>query len=219
MSERRLAVIDLGSNSFRLVVFTWVPGRWWKRTDEIHESVRLGQGLDASGALQAAPMERALETIELYAHFCRATGIEEIRPVATSAIRDATNRDELLRKARERSGLEIEVLSREDEAYYGYLAVVNSTALTDGVALDIGGGSMQLVHVRDRQELDSQSWPLGAVRMTERFLPDEKAKDKQIEALREHVREELESAPWLAGAAERGDKIAGISARHGGASY
>ena len=210
MSERRLAVIDLGSNSFRLVVFTWVPGRWWKRTDEIHESVRLGQGLDASGALQAAPMERALETIELYAHFCRATGIEEIRPVATSAIRDATNRDELLRKVRERSGLEIEVLSREDEAYYGYLAVVNSTALTDGVALDIGGGSMQLVHVRDRQELDSQSWPLGAVRMTERFLPDEKAKDKQIEALREHVRGELESAPWLEDAAERGERIAGI---------
>jgi exopolyphosphatase / guanosine-5'-triphosphate,3'-diphosphate pyrophosphatase len=210
MSERRLAVIDLGSNSFRLVVFTWVPGRWWKRTDEIHESVRLGQGLDASGALQDAPMERALETIDLYAHFCRATGVEEVRPVATSAIRDATNRDELLRKARERSGLEIEVLSREEEAYFGFLAVVNSTSLVDGVALDIGGGSMQLVHVKDRQELDAQSWPLGAVRMTERFLPDEKAKDKQMEALREHVREELGSAPWLKDAAERGEKIAGI---------
>jgi exopolyphosphatase / guanosine-5'-triphosphate,3'-diphosphate pyrophosphatase len=210
VSERRLAVIDLGSNSFRLVVFTWVPGRWWKRTDEIHESVRLGQGLDASGALQEAPMERALETIELYAHFCRATGIEEVRPVATSAIRDATNRDELLRKAHERSGLEIEVLSREEEAYYGYLASVNSTSLVNGVALDIGGGSMQLVHVKDRMELDAQSWPLGAVRMTERFLPDEKAKDKQIEALREHVRKELESAPWLRDAADRGEEIAGI---------
>lgn len=210
MSERRLAVIDLGSNSFRLVVFTWVPGRWWKRTDEIHESVRLGEGLDASGALQEAPMERALETIDLYAHFCRATGIEEVRPVATSAIRDATNRDELLRRARERSELEIEVLSREEEAYYGFLATVNSTSLTDGVALDLGGGSMQLVHVKDRQELDAQSWPLGAVRMTERFLPDEKAKDKQVEALRAHVREELESAPWLEGAAERGERIAGI---------
>jgi exopolyphosphatase/guanosine-5'-triphosphate,3'-diphosphate pyrophosphatase len=210
VSERRLAVIDLGSNSFRLVVFTWVPGHWWKRTDEIHESVRLGQGLDASGALQEAPMERALETIELYAHFCRATGIEEVRPVATSAIRDAANRDELLRKARERSGLEIEVLSREEEAYYGFLATVNSTSLVDGVALDIGGGSLQLVHVKDRQELDAQSWPLGAVRMTERFLPDEKAKDKQIDALREHVREELASAPWLEEAAERGEQIAGI---------
>ena len=73
MSERRVAVIDLGSNSFRLVVFTWVPGGWWKRTDEIYESVRLGQGLDGSGALQPAPMERALDTIDLFAHFCRAT--------------------------------------------------------------------------------------------------------------------------------------------------
>jgi exopolyphosphatase/guanosine-5'-triphosphate,3'-diphosphate pyrophosphatase len=210
VSERRLAVIDLGSNSFRLVVFTWVPGTWWKRTDEIHESVRLGEGLDASGALQPQPMERALETIDMYAHFCRATGIDEVRPVATSAIRDATNRDELIARAKARSDIDIRVLSREEEAYYGYLAVVNSTSLTDGVALDIGGGSMQLVHVQDRQELDAQSWPLGAVRMTERFLPEEKAKKSQIEALREHVREELESAPWLEGAAERGERIAGI---------
>jgi exopolyphosphatase / guanosine-5'-triphosphate,3'-diphosphate pyrophosphatase len=210
VSERRLAVIDLGSNSFRLVVFTWVPDGWWKRTDEIHESVRLGQGLDAAGALQSAPMERALDTIDLYAHFCRATGIEEIRPVATSAIRDATNRDELLERARQRSGIEIQVLSREEEARFGYLAVVNSTSLADGIALDIGGGSMQLVQVRDRQEIDAQSWPLGAVRMTERFLPGEEAKKGQIEELREHVRRELASAPWVEGAGERGERIAGI---------
>jgi len=48
---QRLAVLDLGSNSFRLVIFTWMPGRWWKRTDEVHEAVRLGQGLEASGVL------------------------------------------------------------------------------------------------------------------------------------------------------------------------
>ncbi|HEX6461348.1 MAG TPA: Ppx/GppA phosphatase family protein [Thermoleophilaceae bacterium] len=210
MSERRVAVIDLGSNSFRLVVFTWVPGGWWKRTDEIFESVRLGQGLDGSGALQAAPMQRALDTIDLFAHFCRATEIDDVRPVATSAIRDAANRDELLARARERSGLEIQVLSQEEEAYFGYLAVANSTSLTDGVALDIGGGSMQLSHVKDRHQLDSRSWPLGAVRMTERFFPDEKAKKGQIEDLRKHVRKELESAPWLEDAAERGERMAGI---------
>ena len=83
MNERRLAVVDLGSNSFRLVEFTWVPGQWWKRTDEIHEPVRIGAGLDAAGVLGPEPMERALETVELYAHFCRATGIEDVRAVAT----------------------------------------------------------------------------------------------------------------------------------------
>jgi exopolyphosphatase / guanosine-5'-triphosphate,3'-diphosphate pyrophosphatase len=197
---RRLAVIDLGSNSFRLVVFTWAPGEWWKRTDEIHEAVRIGEGLDAGGVLRPEPMERALETLELYAHFCRATGVREIRPVATSAIRDATNRDEFLAAAHERSGLEIEVLSAEDEARYGYLAAVNSSTLRDGVALDLGGGSLQLTRVEDRRATDARSWPLGAVRMTERFVPNGKpAKPKQLRALREHAAAELSAARWLEG--------------------
>ena len=196
--ERRLAVIDLGSNSFRLVVFTYVPEAWWKRTDEIFESVRIGEGLEATGDLQPEPMERALETLELFAHFCRATGIDEIRPVATSAIREAGNREQFLAAARERAGLEIQVLSREEEARYGYLAAVNSTTLRDGVSLDLGGGSMQLVRVADRRAQHMQSWALGAVRMTERFLPEGKAKPKRLRNLRAHVRAELGSAPWLA---------------------
>jgi exopolyphosphatase / guanosine-5'-triphosphate,3'-diphosphate pyrophosphatase len=202
VSENRLAVIDLGSNSFRLVVFSWVSGRWWKRTDEIHEAVRIGEGLDAAGTLQPEPMERALETVELYANFCRATGIDDIRPVATSAIRDASNRDDFLRRAE----LDVQVLSTEEEAYYGYLAAVDSTTLTDGIALDLGGGSMQLTRVEDRRAVASHSWPLGAVRMTERFLARERVKPKHLKALRAHVAEALEAAPWL----DDGGTIAGI---------
>ena len=202
VTEQRLAVVDLGSNSFRLVVFTWVPGRWWKRTDEIHETVRIGEGLEAAGVLAPEPMERALETTELYAHFCRATGIDDVRAVATSAIRDASNRDEFLRRA----ALDVQVLTTEEEAFYGYLAAINSTTLTDGVALDIGGGSMQLTRVEDRQAIDMRSWPLGAVRMTERFLAREKVKPKHLKALRAHVAESLEAAPWL----DDGGALAGI---------
>ena len=153
MSEpAKLAVIDLGSNSFRLVVFSYAEpdetGRaWWRRTDEIHEAVRIGAGQEEDGTLRHEPMERALETLELYAHFCRATGVEDVQPVATSAIRDAANQREFLDAARERTGLEVRVLTREEEARYGYLAAVNSTTLADGVALDLGGGSMQLTRV------------------------------------------------------------------------
>jgi exopolyphosphatase / guanosine-5'-triphosphate,3'-diphosphate pyrophosphatase len=196
--ERRIAVADLGSNSFRLVVFTWADA-WWRRTDEIYEPVRIGRGLDASGRLQPEPMELALETVELFAHFCRATGIEDVRPVATSAIRDATNQAEFLAAARERADLEIRVLSREEEARFGYLAAVHSTTLRDGVAMDIGGGSMQLTSVRAREADASRSWRLGAVRMTERFLPDKKASGKQVEALRAHVRKKLSPVDWVAG--------------------
>jgi exopolyphosphatase / guanosine-5'-triphosphate,3'-diphosphate pyrophosphatase len=208
MDERRLAVVDLGSNSFRLVVFSWVPGAWWKRTDEIYEPVRVGEGQEEGGPLQPAPMERALETIELFAHFCRATGIQDVRPLATSAIREAANRDDFLGRANVRSGLDVRVLSREEEARYGYLAAVNSTTLTDGVALDIGGGSMQLTRVNDRRATTAGSWRLGAVVTTERFLSDARAKPKHLRALRAHVAEELASARWLS--PDAGGSLAGV---------
>jgi exopolyphosphatase / guanosine-5'-triphosphate,3'-diphosphate pyrophosphatase len=197
--NERLAVIDLGSNSFRLVVFM-AGDRWWKRTDEIYEPVRIGEGLMASGSLGEEPMQRALATLDVFAHFCRASGLGEdaVDAVATSAIRDAENAAGFLERARECFGLPIRVLSREQEARYGYLAAVNSTTLRDGSVLDLGGGSMQLVHVADRLARESGSWRLGTVRMSERFLPPNgPAKRKQLEDLRDHVAEQLADAGWL----------------------
>jgi exopolyphosphatase / guanosine-5'-triphosphate,3'-diphosphate pyrophosphatase len=209
VSEQRTAVIDLGSNSFRLVVFTAARG-WWKRTDEIYEAVRIGEGQEADGPLRAEPMRRALSTLELFAHFTRASGLSDgdVDAVATSAIRSAANQDRFLADAAATSGLRIRVLGEEDEARYGYLAAVNSSTLSTGVVLDLGGGSLQLVQVRQREARDLRSWPLGAVRMTERFLPgDEPASKKQLKALRKHVAAELESAAWLD---ETGGRIVGI---------
>ncbi len=202
-------MIDLGSNSFRLVVFMAGDG-WWKRTDEIYEPVRIGEGLAASGRLGERPMERALATLDVFAHFCRAAGLENasVDAVATSAIRDAENAADFLVRARELSELPIRVLSREQEARYGYLAAVNSTTLTDGCVLDLGGGSLQLVRVADRLARESGSWRLGTVRMSERFLPPNgPAKRKQLEELREHVARELEQASWLA---HTGRRLVGI---------
>src|SRR3954462_15323607 len=187
--EQQLAVVDLGSNSFRLVVFTARDG-WWKRTDEVFEAVRIGEGIAATGRLGEAGMARAQASMEGFAHFCRAAGLgpEEVDAVATSAIRDATNAREFLDRAEAASGLTVRVLSREEEARYGYLAAVNSTTLSDGVMLDIGGGSVQVVHVERRLARELDSWPLGAVRMTERFLADDKpAKPKQLRELRAFV--------------------------------
>ena len=100
----RLAVIDLGSNSFRLVVFQ-AGASWWRRTDEIYEPVRIGEGLGGSGRLGEQPIERALSTLEVFAHFTTAAelGSEAIDAVATSAIRDAENREQFLAAAREPS--------------------------------------------------------------------------------------------------------------------
>jgi exopolyphosphatase/guanosine-5'-triphosphate,3'-diphosphate pyrophosphatase len=203
-SEQRTAVIDLGSNSFRLVVFS-ARGGWWRRTDEIYEPVRIGAGLNASGALGRKPMKRALDALEVFSHFCAATAIapEDVQAVATSAIRDATNQAEFLDEVRDRTGLEVRVLAREEEARYGYLAAVNSTTLADGAVLDLGGGSLQLIEVGGRHPRRLGSWPLGAVRMTEAFLDDDgPASKKARKAVRAHVAQTLEAeAEWLGRAA------------------
>ena len=204
-AARRLAVVDLGSNSFRLVVFTAQAASWWRRTDEIYEPVRISAGMDESNRLQPAPVERALRTIEAYDHFCRASGLrlQEVQAVATSAIRDAANRDEFLARAATVSDIPIRVLTPQEEARYGYLAAVNSTTLGHGTVLDLGGGSLQLIAVHEQRAVELGSWRLGAVRMTERFLPDKKASRKQLKALRAHVRETLSDAPWLPASGER----------------
>jgi exopolyphosphatase/guanosine-5'-triphosphate,3'-diphosphate pyrophosphatase len=214
--NRQVAVIDLGSNSWRLVVFTFNEGpltRWWRRTDELYETVRIGAGMGATGRLSDEAIARGLETLTVFEHFLAAGeltpgGRGSVHAVATSAIRDATNRDEFLARARESTDLPIEILSADEEARLGYVAAVNTTTLTDGAVLEIGGGSLQLVGVRERHARATCSLPLGAVRLTEEFLPDEgPAGKKKLEALRAHVTGALEGLPWLG---ESGARLVGI---------
>jgi exopolyphosphatase/guanosine-5'-triphosphate,3'-diphosphate pyrophosphatase len=207
---RQVAVIDLGSNSWRLVVFMFSPDEWWKRTDELYETVRIGAGLDASGRLSDEAMARGLETLTVFERFCLAGGIDkrDVLTVATSAIRDAANGEEFLNAATASTGLAIEVLSAEDEARFGYVAAVNTTTLTDGVVLEIGGGSMQLIQVQERRAGELTSCALGALRVTERFLSGGgPARKKDLQRARAHVRETLAGLDWLS---ESGSRLVGL---------
>jgi exopolyphosphatase/guanosine-5'-triphosphate,3'-diphosphate pyrophosphatase len=208
--DRQVAVIDLGSNSWRLVVFTFVPGVWWRRTDELYETVRIGAGLGETGQLSDAAMQRGLETLGVFARFCASAGIapSQVHAVATSAIRDASNGQEFVRAAEAQTNLRIEILSEDEEARLGYLAAVNTSTLREGAVLEIGGGSMQLIEVSGRRAGALRSLPLGAVRLTERFLPDEKpARKKELERVRAYVRDSLAELTWLP---DSGDRLVGI---------
>ena len=207
---QRTAIIDMGSNSFRLVVFGFEPADHWQHVDEIREAVRVGEHMGDDQMLQPEPMDRAARTAVLFSTFCRASGIDDVIAVATSAIRDAVNGPELLARVREEAGIEARVLSGEDEARYGYLAIANSTTLDDGYGIDIGGGSVQVMRIEGRQLVDSGSWPLGAVRMSERFLPGDESGGKAMKALRKHVRAALEDESWIGtGEAVRAAAIGG----------
>ncbi len=208
--NRQVAVIDLGSNSWRLVVFTFSPGQWWRRTDELYETVRIGAGLERSGRLGSKAIERGLETLAVFQRFCVANGLgpDRVHAIATSAIRDAANGEEFVRAARAATGLSVEILSAEDEARYGCVAAVNTSTLLDGVVLELGGGSMQLIQVSARRARALCSFPLGALRLTEHFLSGAgPANKKELQRVRDHVRESLAGVGWLA---ESGDRLVGI---------
>ena len=208
--ERTAAVIDLGSNSWRLVIFAYVPGASWRRVGELQEPVRIAEGLSGSGSLKPAAIARGLETLEMFGRYLHARGVapSAVDAVATSAIRDAANGADLIAVAQERTGFPIRVLPAEEEAHLGYVAAVNSTTLADGVVLDLGGGSLQLTAVAARQAQESGSWPLGAVRVTEQLLPSSRAVSrKRVKQARAAVRDSLRDAEWLAG---RGGRLVGM---------
>jgi exopolyphosphatase/guanosine-5'-triphosphate,3'-diphosphate pyrophosphatase len=194
------------------VVFTYDgKGAWWKRTDELYETVRIGAGLGATGAIGERAIARGLETLTVFDGFRRAGGLgpEDVHPIATSAIREASNRDEFLRAAEAQTGLQIEVLSAEAEAFLGYVAAINTSTLSDGMVLEIGGGSLQLIQVAGRRAQQLDSFPLGAVRLTEELLPgDGPAKKKELERVRARVRETLEHLEWLL--AREGERLVGL---------
>ena len=146
--ERTAAVIDLGSNSWRLVVYAYVPGAPWRRIGELNEPVRIAAGLERHRPARRPRRSRAgWRRSRCSRRYCRraAWPRQAVDVVATSAIRDAANGAELSPRAASRPGSTIEVLSAEEEARYGYVAAVNSTTLADGAVLDLGGGSLQLV--------------------------------------------------------------------------
>lgn len=120
-------------------------------------------GMGEEGVLQPEAMDRALRTAAVFSSFLGAAGVEHVDAVATSAIRDAANRDELLDAIRDGTGLEVRVISDAQEARYGYLAIANSLPLTDGFGIDVGGGSgsVQVMRIADRRLREAESVRLG----------------------------------------------------------
>ena len=152
-------------------------------------------------------IDRAAFAAQIYSAFCQSLGIDDVIAVGTSAIRDARNRSRYIDRVKRETGMNVRVLSGEEEAYYGYLAAINSTTLENGFVVDLGGGSLQITRVENRTSTHSVSFPLGAVRLTEGSLHSDPVTAGEIKHLTQHLRENLESLPWFK--AERGMTMVG----------
>lgn len=195
--QERIGIIDLGSNTTRLVVIGYTPHHSFKLLDEVRETVRLAEGIGEDGQLRPAPMERGVVAMKMFHSFCKSTGVARIVPVATSAVRDATNQAEFLARVARKSGLKLRVLSTEEEAYYGYLGAVNALSLSDAFLVDIGGGSAEVTAIRGRGFIRSLSQPAGVLRFSERYVRSDPISSRDFKALQEAAAASFAHVEWL----------------------
>lgn len=193
----RTAIVDLGSNTTRLVIYEYEPGKWFNLTDEVREVVRLREGMGNTNVLRRDAIDRSLNALRMFSALCKALNVTDVSVVATSAVRDAENSASFLARAEADTGWQLRVLSGEEEGYYGALGGINSTGLREGFVVDLGGGSAQVTEVREGIPVRSVSRLLGALSLTELFLGAEKITTEQVETLREFVREQLALLDWF----------------------
>jgi exopolyphosphatase/guanosine-5'-triphosphate,3'-diphosphate pyrophosphatase len=190
-----LGAIDVGTNSIHLIVVELDPRFGTSRTIlKAREMVRLGGGESlARGHLSKKAVQRGVAAIARFAAAARAAGASDVRAVATSAVREASNRDEFLAAVRATSGVEIDVLGDVEEARLIHLGVSRGFPLGDRVAciFDIGGGSTEFIVGDENRPLFLHSVRLGSLRLYEEYLTDESALSLGYRALDKHVRSTL----------------------------
>ncbi|MFZ9405722.1 MAG: exopolyphosphatase [Burkholderiaceae bacterium] len=176
-SRAQLAAVDLGSNSFRLIIGrieSSPVGDQILPIDQLKETVRLAAGLNESGVLSDSAQERALTTLQRFGERLRAFHPDRVRAVATNTFRVARNATEFLGRAREALGFPIEVIAGREEARLIYLGAAHSLP-ADGqsrLVIDIGGGSTECIVGTDYSSQLLESIPLGCVNLTQRFFPE-----------------------------------------------
>ena len=193
---RRIAVIDLGSNTARLIVMAAIPGYAYRLVDEIREVVRLRKGMSKRGLSESA-IARGLSTLRLFKRFCDSTHVETVLAVATSAVRDAANGAAFVGRVHREIGLSLRVLDGEQEAYYATLGALNEIPMTEGFVVDIGGGSAQISEVRASRFYRGHSFPLGALTLTERFIRNDPATKSELREVEEEINRRLDTLSWL----------------------
>jgi len=195
-SRERLAALDVGSNSIRLLVAEHDPQTGLSIIDEVKDQPRLAQGLAATGRLDDVAMERALATLARMREVCRRRGVRRIAAVATAAVREAANGEEFVQRVRAELDLPLRVIDADTEAALSYRSVAHHFRLLGARTLvaDIGGGSLELIGAVDGLVELTLSLPLGAVRLTETHLLGRRDARREVTTLRTQVRRQLKKA-------------------------
>jgi exopolyphosphatase/guanosine-5'-triphosphate,3'-diphosphate pyrophosphatase len=184
----KIAAVDIGTNSMRLMIA--------KIEDEkiVHKEkylffTRMGEGMDKSKTIPEEVIERNINSLKEIKGICDDREVDKIIAYGTSALRDAENKSEFINRAMDKSGIKVEVISGEEEAYYGYLGVSRSLDLQDFMIMDVGGGSTEFIRIENGEKKYLKSLNIGSVRLNERFSLKDPPDKKQLDELMKHLDE------------------------------
>ncbi|WNM29355.1 Ppx/GppA phosphatase family protein [Streptomyces sp. Li-HN-5-11] len=189
----RLGVLDVGSNTVHLLVVDAHPGARPLPAHSHKAELRLAQLLDGDGAIGSDGVDKLVAVIQDALQAAEDKGVEDLLPFATSAVREASNADDVLARVQAETGVELQVLAGEEEARLTFLAARRWFGWSAGklLVLDIGGGSLEIAYGLDEEPDAAVSLPLGAGRLTAGWLPGDPPDPEDVRALRRHVRAEI----------------------------
>lgn len=199
MEQEKYGIIDIGSNTIRLVIYTRGESGRFTETENVKVVARLRNYLSDQAIMEEEGIEILIDTLRSFQEVTRHHQLKTIKCVATAAIRQAKNQNEIIQKVQANTDFTMRILSEYEEANYGYLAVVNSMSFENGITIDIGGGSTELTLFKDRQLIHFHSFPFGALSLKKKFVQGNMPTKSEIEELRSFLASEFAKLDWLAG--------------------
>jgi exopolyphosphatase/guanosine-5'-triphosphate,3'-diphosphate pyrophosphatase len=195
--QRKYGLIDLGSNTIRLVIYKYEKAGRFKEIGNIKVVARLRNYLNDDNILTEEGLKVMIETLKSFEEVTQFHGVTNVQGVATAAVRQATNQAEILDAISQFTSFPFRILSEREEAYYGFNAVVNSTSIQEGITIDIGGGSTEITYFKDRKMQHFHSFPFGAISLTKQFVKNKIPTVTELKKLTSYLKEQFQSLPWL----------------------
>jgi len=193
----KYGIIDIGSNTIRLVIYERNKAGRLKEIENVKSVARLREYLSDDEILSEEGIQVLLGTLLSFQEITRHHQVNEIKCVATATIRQAKNRQEIIDLIEKATDFQMRILTGFEEAYYGYLAVVNSTSVSEAVTIDIGGGSTELTYFKNRQLIHCHSFAFGALSLKKQFISGNVPTPAELKELSAYILEQFQSLPWL----------------------
>ncbi len=194
---QRIAIIDIGSNSARLVISHIYKNGAYNMVYNQKEALRLSQKVDEKNMLTDEAFSSTIETMKSFAYMCKIYQADKTIAVATAAIRNSANGSELVARVAAETGIQLHIISGNTEAYISYLGVINTLNVKDGIIFDLGGGSTELILFKNRKILESVSLPVGAVNTTAMFNTRNVMPPNVFSDVSFFIMSRLEQYPWV----------------------